>query len=92
MAPTEDISVAAEDGGLRPCTSRGGEESLEGAAGDGVEDTLEGVEICDGVDSASGAETIGGTGADMGDPDTAEAAEALVRDADTGADDGDAES
>lgn len=90
--PTDRCLVPAGDiSGLRPCIIRGGEESVGGAAGDGAEDTLGGVEICGGVDSISGDDTVGSPGADVGDSETAGAAEtrggvvALVRDVDTAA-------
>lgn len=70
---------------------RGGEESPCGGAADGAKDALGGAEMCGGVDSASADETIGGPGTEMGDPETAGAAGALVRDTDA-AGDGDKES
>jgi len=71
--PAGDISAAPEMGVLRPCTIRGGEESLEEATADGVNDTLEGADICRGADSD---ETKGGSGAD----ETRGGVEAWVRD------------
>lgn len=92
--PTDRCLDTVEDiSGLRPCIIRGGEESLGGAAEDGADDTFEGVEICGGIDSTPGDDTIGGRRADVGDSETAGAAEtrggveALVRDVDTAAGD-----
>lgn len=65
-------------GGLRPCIIRGAE--------------LGGVEICGGVDSASGDDTVGGRGADVGDSETRGGVEALLRDVDAAAGDEAAES
>lgn len=87
LDPVEDIS------GLRPCIIRGGEESLGGAAEGGADDTFEGVEMRGGIDSTPGDDTIGGRGPDVGDSETAGAAEtrggveAMVRDVDTAAGD-----
>lgn len=87
LDPTGDISVPAEVGGLRPCTIRGGEETLGGAVEGGTDDASRG-----GVDSTLRDDITGGLEAEEGGPDTAGPPETLVRDGDTGAGDVDTDS
>lgn len=88
--------MAADMGGLRPCTIRGGVESLGEAEGDEAKGTLGGVEICGRVDSTSTDESGGGPCADVGEPEkaagTRSGVEALVGDTDAAAVNEDTES
>lgn len=80
MAGLDTVSVS-EVGGLRPCTIRGGEETLGGTVEDGTDDASGG-----GADSALRYDITGGLEAEEGGPET------LVRDGEPCAGDVDTDS